>query len=157
MRVLHKESIPKLCDVCSVGLVLSQAIGRWGNFFNSEAYGLPTNLPWKLYISPEYRQIPFQNYEYFHPTFLYESILDFLLFLFIYYIVKNNYQRRDGNVFLIYLILYSLIRIFVETYRIDSITYIMGVPVAIVFSLCIIILAVFLLLKRNLNGFCRKK
>ena len=52
-------SILKLCDISSIGLILAQSIGRWGNFFNSEAYGLPTNLPWKLYIAPQYRQIPY--------------------------------------------------------------------------------------------------
>ena len=63
-----------------VGLILGQAIGRWGNFFNSEAFGSPTNLPWKLYIAPQYRPIPFTNNEYFHPTFLYESCLDLIIF-----------------------------------------------------------------------------
>ena len=57
----HKISIPKLCDVSAIGLVLAQSIGRWGNFFNSEAFGTPTNLPWKLYIAPQYRPIPYNK------------------------------------------------------------------------------------------------
>ena len=75
----HREklSIPKLCDVAAVGLAFAQAIGRWGNFFNSEAFGGPTNLPWKLYIAPQYRPIPYTGYDYFHPTFLYERFLTF--------------------------------------------------------------------------------
>ena len=78
----HKISVLKLADVSVIGLVLAQAIGRWGNFFNSEAFGTPTNLPWKLYIAPQYRPIPFTNQEYFHPTFLYESIFNVLVFFF---------------------------------------------------------------------------
>ena len=54
----HQISVLKLCDVSALGLVLAQAIGRWGNFFNSEAFGTPTDLPWKLYIAPQYRPIP---------------------------------------------------------------------------------------------------
>jgi phosphatidylglycerol:prolipoprotein diacylglycerol transferase len=76
----HKLSALKLADVSALGLVLAQAIGRWGNFFNSEAFGAPTDLPWKLYIAPQYRPIPFTGNEYFHPTFLYESVLDLAIF-----------------------------------------------------------------------------
>lgn len=146
----RKLPILKLCDVSAIGLALAQSIGRWGNFFNSEAFGTPTNLPWKLYIAPQYRPIPYTNDSYFHPTFLYESILDFILFLLLYFVVKNNKQRKDGNIALIYLIIYSAIRIFVEHFRIDSVRYIWGHPVAIVVSVGIIILASILLLFRNL-------
>ena len=76
----HKISPFKLADASVLGLSFAQAIGRWGNFFNSEAFGTPTDLPWKLYIAPQYRPIPFENYEYFHPAFLYESILDLVIF-----------------------------------------------------------------------------
>ena len=146
----RKLSILKLCDVSAIGLALAQSIGRWGNFFNSEAFGAPTNLPWKLYIAPQYRPIPYTNESYFHPTFLYESILDFILFLLLYFVVKNNKQRKDGNIALLYLIIYSAIRIFVEHFRIDSVRFIWGYPVAIVVSVGIIILASILLLFRNL-------
>ena len=57
----HKLNIKKLFDTVAVGLPLAQAIGRWGNFFNSEAFGAPTNLPWKLYIAPQYRPIPYRS------------------------------------------------------------------------------------------------
>ena len=134
----------------SIGLILAQAFGRWGNFFNSEAFGLPTNLPWKLYIAPQYRPIPFTNIEYFHPTFLYESMLDLLLFVFLFYLIKNNKLKKEGNLALIYLILYSIIRIFVENIRIDSILYLFGVPIAILVSVGIICVAGTILLLRNL-------
>ena len=145
----HSLSIKKLCDVSVIGLSLGQAIGRWGNFFNSEAYGLPTNLPWKLYIAPQYRQIPFQDYSYYHPAFLYESILDIIIFGILMYLGINKKTKSDGNLALIYLILYSIARIFVENIRIDSVRYIYGVPVAIVVSVSIIILSFIFLFLNN--------
>ena len=145
----HNISFFKLCDCTSIGLALAQSIGRWGNFFNSEAYGGPTNLPWKLYIAPEYRQIPFLDNEFFHPAFLYESILDFIIFVILVYLVKKQKTKKDGNLALIYLILYSFARIIVETCRIDSVRYIFGVPVAIFVSTGIILLSIILLYKNR--------
>ena len=122
-------------------LYIAQAIGRWGNFFNSEAFGAPTNLPWKLYIAPQYRPIPYQDYQYFHPAFLYESILDLAVFAILLVLTKTGRLKKDGNLTLIYLILYSLVRIFVEMFRLDSVMYILGVPVAIFVSVGIIIVS----------------
>ena len=144
-------TIPKLADVATIGLILAQAIGRWGNFFNSEAFGYPTSLPWKLYIAPQYRQVPYLNNEYFHPTFLYESILNLLIFGILLVSVKKNWFKKDGCVALLYLILYSLVRIFVESFRIDSVCYIFGIPVAIVVSICIMILASVALILNNVK------
>lgn len=145
----HKVSVFKLADVCSIGLVIGQAIGRWGNFFNSEAYGSPTALPWKLYIAPQYRHIPYLENEYYHPAFLYESILDLLIFFVLIFIIKSAGIKKDGNIALIYLILYSIVRIIVELCRIDSVRYIFGIPVAIIMSLGIMIVSVIILFKRN--------
>ena len=149
--IRHKYSIKKLTDVIAVSLPLAQSVGRWGNFFNSEAFGLPTNLPWKLYIAPQYRPIPYTENEFFHPTFLYESVLDFILFLILFNFAKNKTLKKDGNLALCYLILYSCIRIFVEHYRIDSVCYIHGIPVAIVVSAGIIVLAVIALIYRSVK------
>lgn len=147
----HKISALKLADACAAALPIAQAIGRWGNFFNSEAFGLPTNLPWKLFVAPQYRPIPYQDVEYFHPTFLYESILNIFIFFVLYWILKSGKVKKEGSIALIYLILYSIVRIFVESLRLDSVRYIYGIPVAIVVSLCIIIVALFVLLKRKFN------
>lgn len=147
----HKTSVRKLCDVSAIGLALGQAIGRWGNFFNSEAYGLPTNLPWKLYIAPQYRQIPYINVDYYHPAFLYESILDFIIFGILIFFARSKNTKKDGNIALIYLILYSFARILVEHIRIDSIRYVFGISVAIIVSVCIIILSTILLILNNLK------
>lgn len=146
----HKIPWLKLADVSVLGLSLAQAIGRWGNFFNSEAFGTPTNLPWKLYIAPQYRPVPYEGYEYFHPTFLYESILDLGIFGILFWILKTGKTRKEGNLALIYLILYSLARIFVEYYRIDSVLYIHGISVAIIISAGIIFISFAVLLIRNL-------
>ncbi len=145
----HKMSFLKLADVSSVGLVFAQAIGRWGNFFNSEAFGYPTELPWKLYIAPQYRPVPYQGCEYFHPTFLYESILDLIIFG-ILLLIRRKIINKDGNLALIYLILYSVARIIVEKCRIDSVLYLQGIPIAIIISVIIIFVSGILLLIRNL-------
>ena len=145
----HNFSFTKLCDVGSVGLALGQAIGRWGNFFNSEAYGSPTNLPWKLYIAPQYRTVPYLDNAFFHPTFLYESLLDFILFLILLTLIKKNIFLKEGNITLIYLLIYSAIRICVETLRIDSIRYVYGIPVAILVSISIIFISIILLILNN--------
>lgn len=139
----------KLADISVIGLSLAQAIGRWGNFFNSEAFGRPTNLPWKLYIAPQYRPVPYQGYEYFHPAFLYESILDLIIFGILLWFLKSGKTKKDGNLALIYLILYSVARIIVEHYRIDSVLYIAGIPVAIFVSVIILTIASVLLILRN--------
>lgn len=145
----HKISAPKLCDVCSIGLILGQAVGRWGNFFNSEAFGSPTNLPWKLYIAPQYRPIPFQNYEYFHPTFLYESLLNLCIFGILLYLIKTNKTKKDGDITLAYLILYSIVRILIESIRLDSVRYVFGIPIAILVSAVIIVLSTIVLIKKR--------
>lgn len=147
--IRHKLSALKLCDVCALGLPLAQAIGRWGNFFNSEAFGRPTDLAWKLYIAPQYRPIPYQDCEFFHPTFLYESILDIFIFAILLLLTKKKCIKKDGNLALIYLILYSIVRIFVESLRLDSVKYIFGMPVAIFVSIGIIILSTLILLRRK--------
>lgn len=148
----HKINPIKLCDVSAIGLSLAQAIGRWGNFFNSEAFGAPTNLPWKLYIAPQYRPIPYQEYQYFHPAFLYESILDVVIFIILLALVKTGKLKKDGNLALIYLILYSIVRIIVEMFRLDSVKYIFGMPVAIFVSIGIIIISVALLIINYRRG-----
>ncbi len=145
----HKISFKRLCDVSAIGLAIGQAIGRWGNFFNSEAYGKPTNLPWKLYIAPQYRTIPYQDNDFFHPAFLYESILDLIIFSILICFGIFNKKKNSGNIALLYLILYSIARIFVENIRIDSVRYINGIPVAIVISVCIIFVAIILLFINN--------
>lgn len=106
-------------DIGAAYLPLGQAIGRWGNFFNYEAFGEPTNLPWKMFVPHAMRPFEFKQYDYFHPTFLYESIWDFLIFLMLTRYLRH-YRKRFGEVFALYLCFYSLGRICIERFRLDS-------------------------------------
>lgn len=138
----HKLPILKLCDIFSYGLVLGQALGRWGNFFNSEAFGRPTENFLKLYIPIYKRPLEYMQYDYFHPTFLYESILDVCIFLILFFIVRKLTKGKDGAVFFIYLILYSVVRIIVEQIRIDSVLNVWGIPIAQIVSGIIILISI---------------
>lgn len=106
-------------DIVAPSLALGQAIGRWGNFFNEEAFGRPTALPWGLYISPEHRPPEFARDDLFHPTFLYESLWDFGVFL-VCFLLRKRLMPIRGSLFLIYLGLYSIGRFFTEGLRTDS-------------------------------------
>ncbi|HOB15462.1 MAG TPA: prolipoprotein diacylglyceryl transferase [Defluviitoga sp.] len=129
-------------DLFTFVLPLSQSIGRWGNFFNHEAYGRPTSLPWKMYVAPEHRMPEYQNYEFFHPTFLYESFWDLIVFLILFYYIRNK-RENYGEVTALYLILYSVGRIPIELLRIDSL-YIGNFRVAVILSMLLIIIGVFM-------------
>ncbi len=121
---LKQISFWQLADLVAPSLILGQAIGRWGNFFNSEAYGSPTNLPWRLYIPPERRPSEFPNVAYYHPTFLYESLWDlgvFALLLTLFFRALQGKPRlKVGTLFLTYLPAYSLGRFWIEGLRTDS-------------------------------------
>jgi prolipoprotein diacylglyceryl transferase len=107
-------------DAIAPGLILGQAIGRWGNYFNQELFGRPSDLPWAIRIAPENRPTEFADSEAFHPTFLYESIWDLLVCLTLLWIARRFANRlRDGDLMLIYVSLYSVGRFFVETLRVD--------------------------------------
>ena len=114
----------QLGDVIAPSLILGQAIGRWGNFFNSEAFGIPTNLPWKLYIPSDNRPFQYENSDFFHPTFLYESLWNLLIFALLIYLffwgIKHQNKLKIGTIFFVYLIGYSLGRVWIEAFRIDS-------------------------------------
>ena len=107
-------------DVIAPSMILGQAIGRWGNFFNEEAFGAPTGLPWKLYISPSHRPIEFRQFDFFHPTFLYESLWNLLVFALLVLWIRPRVGRHPGAVFFSYIGLYSVGRFFIEAVRLDS-------------------------------------
>jgi phosphatidylglycerol:prolipoprotein diacylglycerol transferase len=121
---INKISFWQLLDLVVPSLILGQAIGRWGNFFNSEAFGSPTDVPWKLYIPPANRPLEYLDYDYFHPTFLYESVWNLgvfmiLLFLFFWGLKKRN-RTKVGTLTFVYLIGYSIGRFWIEGLRTDS-------------------------------------
>ena len=90
-------------DIAAPALALGQAIGRWGNFFNQELYGSPSNLPWSINIDPEYRLPGYENQATYHPLFLYESLWNFGIVALLLWLGRK-YQDRliNGDLFLIY-------------------------------------------------------
>ena len=128
----YKLSFLKILDALACAVPLSQAIGRWGNFFNGEAFGFPTNGNWGLFIPVANRPEQYASYELFHPAFLYESILDLAVFFVLFFLIRRNH--KDGTIFFLYLILYAIVRILIEYIRIDSALNIVGIPVAIFVS-----------------------
>ncbi|KXZ39541.1 phosphatidylglycerol:prolipoprotein diacylglycerol transferase [Alkalithermobacter thermoalcaliphilus JW-YL-7 = DSM 7308] len=98
----------KVIDISAPGIILGQAIGRWGNFFNQEAYGRPTDLPWAITIDGVK----------VHPTFFYEFVWNICVFIFLIKFRKN--KKYEGQIFIYYAIGYSIGRFFIEGLRIDS-------------------------------------
>lgn len=124
----------KTTDIIAPSISLGQAIGRWGNYINGEAHGGPTNLPWGIMV----------NGIKVHPTFFYESLWDFGLFLFLIYYRKN--KKFDGEVFLLYFVIYSLGRFWIEGLRTDSLMF-MGMRIAQIVSVLLICIGLALLFK----------
>ncbi|MFZ1057717.1 MAG: prolipoprotein diacylglyceryl transferase [Candidatus Rokuibacteriota bacterium] len=112
--------LPRYLDIVAPSLALGQGIGRWGNFFNEEAFGTPTSLPWKLYISPPHRPLLYAQEEFFHPTFLYEALWDFLVFALLLWVLRDRVARAPACLFWVYVGLYSVGRLIVEGFRTDS-------------------------------------
>ncbi|MBU6447465.1 prolipoprotein diacylglyceryl transferase [Patescibacteria group bacterium] len=109
-------------DVVVFGLPLAQALGRFGNFFNYEAFGAPTNLPWKMYVPPQFRPAGYAQFQYFHPTFAYEAIWDVLTFAALVILAKSKYGKKYGRGLFTgaYFVLYSIGRFVIEGIRLDS-------------------------------------
>jgi len=148
-----------VADLIVVGLSFGQIIGRWGNYFNQEVFGQPTDLPWGIPIDLVNRPVGFEHYKYFHPTFLYESLWNLVVFLILlgWQLIrikrqetKDKRQRTSyGNIFLSYLILYSLGRFFIEFLRIDPMPTLFGIRWAQVMSIGIILLSFITLIYKN--------
>lgn len=124
---IQRVSFWQLADLIAPSAILGQAIGRWGNFFNSEAFGGPTDLPWKLYIPPNSRPPAYANFEYFHPTFLYESLWNLtvfgLLLTLFFRDLQGKIRLKTGALFLVYIAAYSSGRIWIEGLRTDSLMF----------------------------------
>jgi phosphatidylglycerol:prolipoprotein diacylglycerol transferase len=119
----NKINFWRWIDIIVPAMALGQAIGRWGNFTNQEAFGDPTGLPWGIYISPEHRPAAYASFEHFHPTFLYESIYNLAACVILVWVclrIDRDRRLRNGDAFWFYLIGYALARFAIESIRTDS-------------------------------------
>ena len=116
----RRVSFAQLADIVAPALILGQALGRWGNFFNSEAFGAPTELPWKLYIPPNNRPPGFEGIAFYHPTFLYESLWNLGVFGLLLVVFLRVERLKPGSIFCLYALTYSLGRLWIEGLRTDS-------------------------------------
>lgn len=133
---VKKVSVKKVFDVCILGVIIGQAIGRWGNFMNIEAYGSYTNLPWKMGIYEQGKLV------FVHPTFLYESLWNFIgLFVLIFI---NNRKKFDGLTFYSYLVWYGIGRFFIEGLRTDSL-YLGSIRISQLVALLTVVLGIILI------------
>jgi len=134
--VAHRKGmrVGPAIDCAAVGLPLAQAIGRWGNYFNQELFGGPTDLPWGLMVDPEHRPSRYAEFATFHPTFLYEMLWNVGLVLLLLWI-DNKKVLRPGRLFALYIGGYFTGRLWVEAMRSDSANTIAGLRVNIWLSL----------------------
>lgn len=136
----YELSIRTLADALAPGVALAQAIGRFGNYFNQELFGAPTTLPWALEIDPIHRPDGYVAFQTFHPTFLYESLwcvaLAIILITF-----EKLYRLKQGQVFALYVALYTLGRVWIEMLRIDTANTILGIRLNVFTALIVGVLA----------------
>lgn len=117
--------LPPFGDAIAPGIILAQAIGRFGNYFNQELFGAPTDLPWALEISPANRPEGYAAFETFHPTFLYEALWNLAVFAVLLW-ADRRFRMGHGRVFALYVALYCLGRVWIEALRIDTANEVLG-------------------------------
>ena len=122
----HHVALPPIADAIAPGIALAQAIGRWGNWFNQELFGRPTDLPWGLEISPARRPEGYEAFETFHPTFLYESLWLVGVALVVIW-ADRRFTLGHGRAFALYVLLYTTGRVWIEALRIDPVNTVGGV------------------------------
>ncbi|HRY09767.1 MAG TPA: prolipoprotein diacylglyceryl transferase [Candidatus Nanopelagicales bacterium] len=115
----------EIAGVLAPALPLAQAIGRWGNWFNQELFGGPTDLPWGLRIAPDHRPSGYENDATFHPTFLYESLWDLGVVGLVLW-VERRFQIAGGRLFAVYVMGYTAGRGWIEYLRIDTVNHVLG-------------------------------
>ena len=153
----RRNRLPTLAwaDLAVVGAALGQAIGRWGNFFNQELYGRPTNAPWAITIDPLYRLPDYAEFSTFHPAFLYESLWSLLTFFVLLWLARRRAERLlPGELLALYLVAYAIGRSLLELVRLDSraVPFLgleTGLAVATVVSLIVAALAVLAVVARR--------
>lgn len=142
--------IATFLDCAIVGVPLAQALGRVGNYFNQELVGAPTNLPWGLSVDLAYRPLGYQSFATFHPAFLYEAILDISIFVALGLLWRPLHERfRPGCVVGAYLILYGIVRLLVESLRIEPALEIGPFRLNMVISFLVILTGVLILISAD--------
>ena len=117
----NRLNFAEWADIIAPSLALGQSIGRWGNYFNQELYGAPTNLPWKIFIDPAHRLAGYLDVKYYHPLFFYESIWNFFNMCLLIWLSRRHADRlRAGDIFLVYLIVYPVGRFLLDFLRLDA-------------------------------------
>jgi prolipoprotein diacylglyceryl transferase len=121
-----KGDVPAMLDAAAVGIPLAQAIGRWGNYFNQELFGTPSDLPWAVEIAERFRPAEYAESATFHPVFLYESLWNLAIVIPVVLLVERRFDLRRGNLFLVYVIMYGFARFVLEFIRTDEATIVAG-------------------------------
>ncbi len=122
--------LPVVIDCIAPGLIAAQSLGRWGNWANQELFGGPSTLPWAVEIAPANRPAQYASSATFHPTFLYESLWNLLVVLFLYRLIRAMWTRLPaGTIFGAYLMAYSFGRFFIEGMRVDPANHVAGVRI----------------------------
>ena len=147
---VKKESFLEWADYIAPGLLVAQGIGRWGNYINQELYGKPSNLPWAIEISPEYRYPGFENISHYHPLFFYEFVLNILAAV-ILLLIDRNFKKKlyKGDLFLLYLVAYPAIRFGLEFVRLVPSLSKSGVNINQTVMLIVMILAIVVFVLRH--------
>ncbi len=133
-------------DAIFLNFPLAQSIGRLGNFFNQEVYGVPTNLPWAIYIEPAKRLPEYSAYSYYHPIFAYEMILNILNWLFLIFL-RKKYRLSVGLITCFYILNYGIIRLTVNRFRLEKVEF-LNIETSDFFSVILISLASIILLSK---------
>lgn len=131
-----RQSFWAWADIVAVALPLGQAIGRWGNYFNQELFGSPTSLPWGILIAPEHRPVGYELVSYYHPTFLYESVINLVLFTVLWWLYRR--RKQAGVMLSAYLVGYGVIRLAMEQLRLDVTPQIFGLRWPVLVSLLLV-------------------
>ena len=141
----HKTTLNfrQLLDSLAPGVVVAQAIGRIGNYFNQEVFGKPTELPWGLEIDPVNRPDGFESYATFHPTFLYELLWCLVVAVLLIKLpgFLKQITSKQGDIFALYILGYTLGRVWIESLRIDEANLILGLRLNIWVSLIVLLTA----------------
>ena len=117
----HHLDFSVWADIAAPGVAIGQAIGRWGNFFNQELYGAPSNLPWAIYIDPQHRMAGFTDQAYYHPLFLYESLWNFANVILLLWLGRRFADRlKSGDLILVYMLNYAIGRYLLDFLRLDA-------------------------------------